>query len=96
MSFARRRHHAVPRTVSRPARRLGDRPRRWREGLWSLQLTQLRDFATDRHRTVDDTPAGGGAGMVLKPDMLAAAIDAVSHAERSAAAAADVARAASR
>jgi tRNA (guanine37-N1)-methyltransferase len=47
-------------------------------GLWSLQLTQFRDFATDRHRTVDDTPAGGGAGMVLKPDILAAAIDAVS------------------
>ena len=48
------------------------------EGLWSLRLTQLRDFATDRHRTVDDTPAGGGPGMVLKPDILAAAIDAVS------------------
>jgi tRNA (guanine37-N1)-methyltransferase len=39
----------------------------------------LRDFATDRHHSVDDTPAGGGAGMVLKPDVLAAAIDAVSH-----------------
>ena len=49
------------------------------EGLWSLKLTQLRDYATDRHRSVDDTPAGGGAGMVLKPDVLAAAIDAVSH-----------------
>ena len=48
------------------------------EGLWSLKATQLRDFATDRHRTVDDTPAGGGPGMVLKPDILAAAIDAVS------------------
>ncbi|WP_299751623.1 tRNA (guanosine(37)-N1)-methyltransferase TrmD [Devosia sp.] len=47
------------------------------DGLWSLQTTQLRDFATDRHRTVDDTPSGGGAGMVLKPDILAAAIDAV-------------------
>jgi tRNA (guanine37-N1)-methyltransferase len=47
------------------------------EGLWSLRTTQLRDFAADRHRTVDDTPAGGGAGMVLKPDILAAAIDAV-------------------
>jgi tRNA (guanine37-N1)-methyltransferase len=50
------------------------------EGLWSLQVTQLRDFATDRHRSVDDTPAGGGPGMVLKPDVLAAAIDAVSPA----------------
>ena len=48
-------------------------------GLWSLKLTQLRDFATDKHHSVDDTPAGGGAGMVLKPDVLAAAIDAVSH-----------------
>jgi tRNA (guanine37-N1)-methyltransferase len=48
------------------------------EGLWSLHTTHLRDFATDRHRTVDDTPSGGGAGMVLKPDILAAAIDAVS------------------
>jgi tRNA (guanine37-N1)-methyltransferase len=49
------------------------------QGLWSLRLTQLRDFATDKHHSVDDTPAGGGAGMVLKPDVLAAAIDAVSH-----------------
>jgi tRNA (guanine37-N1)-methyltransferase len=49
------------------------------EGRWSLALTQLRDFATVKHRSVDDTPAGGGAGMVLRPDVLAAAIDAVSH-----------------
>ncbi len=48
--------------------------------LWSLDTTHLRDFATDRHRTVDDTPSGGGAGMVLKPDILAKAIDAVSPA----------------
>lgn len=48
------------------------------EGLWALSATQLRDFATDRHRTVDDTPSGGGAGMVLKPDILARAIDTVS------------------
>lgn len=48
------------------------------DGLWSLSTTQLRDFATDRHRTVDDTPSGGGAGMVLKPDILSRAIDAVS------------------
>jgi tRNA (guanine37-N1)-methyltransferase len=50
------------------------------EGRWSLNVTQLRDFATDKHRTVDDTPAGGGPGMVLKPDILAAAIDAVAPA----------------
>jgi tRNA (guanine37-N1)-methyltransferase len=48
-------------------------------GLWSLELTQLRDHAADKHRSVDDTPAGGGAGMVLKPDVLAAAIDSVSQ-----------------
>lgn len=48
------------------------------DGLWSLRTTQIRDFATDRHRTVDDTPAGGGAGMVLRADILARAIDAVS------------------
>lgn len=48
-----------------------------REELWDLKATQLRDFATDRHRTVDDTPSGGGAGMVLRPDILAGAIDAV-------------------
>lgn len=48
------------------------------QGHWSLRVTQLRDFAADRHRTVDDTPAGGGPGMVLKPDILALAIDRVS------------------
>lgn len=46
-------------------------------GDWSLDPVQIRDFATDRHRTVDDTPAGGGAGMVLKPDVLARAIDSL-------------------
>lgn len=51
------------------------------EGRWTLRATQLRDFATDRHRTVDDTPAGGGPGMVLRPDVLARAIDAVSPAD---------------
>ncbi|GLQ39509.1 tRNA (guanine-N(1)-)-methyltransferase [Rhizobium albus] len=44
-------------------------------GDWSLEAVQIRDFAEDRHRTVDDTPAGGGAGMVLRPDILARAID---------------------
>lgn len=46
-------------------------------GDWSCETVQIRDFATDRHRTVDDTPAGGGAGMVLKADVLAAALDSV-------------------
>ena len=44
-------------------------------GKWSIDAVQIRDFATDKHRTVDDTPAGGGAGMVLRADVLAAAID---------------------
>lgn len=48
-----------------------------REEAWSLETVQIRDFATDRHRSVDDTPAGGGAGMVLRADVLAAAIDSV-------------------
>ena len=47
------------------------------EGIWSLEATNIRDFATDKHRSVDDTPAGGGAGMVLRPDVLAAALDSV-------------------
>jgi len=46
-------------------------------GDWSCETVQIRDFATDKHRTVDDTPAGGGAGMVLKPDVIAAAFDSV-------------------
>ncbi len=45
------------------------------EGTWSLDAVQIRDFATDKHRSVDDTPAGGGAGMVMRADVLAAAID---------------------
>ena len=44
-------------------------------GTWSLDLVQIRDFASDKHRTVDDTPAGGGAGMVMRADVLAKAID---------------------
>ena len=47
------------------------------DGIWSLEAANIRDFASDRHRSVDDTPAGGGAGMVLRPDVLAAAIDSV-------------------
>ena len=45
------------------------------EGIWSCDPIQIRDFATDKHRSVDDTPAGGGAGMVLRADVLAAAVD---------------------
>lgn len=46
------------------------------QGVWSLDVRDIRTHATDRHRSVDDHPAGGGPGMVLKPDVLAAAIDA--------------------
>jgi len=46
-------------------------------GIWSLDAVDIRSHATDRHRTVDDTPAGGGPGMVMKADVLARAIDAV-------------------
>lgn len=46
-------------------------------GDWAIETVQIRDFATDRHRSVDDTPAGGGAGMVLRPDVLARAIDSI-------------------
>ena len=44
-------------------------------GTWAIDAVQTRDFAADKHRTVDDTPAGGGAGMVLRVDVLAAAVD---------------------
>jgi len=46
-------------------------------GLWSLQATDIRDFAEDRHRSVDDTPSGGGAGMVMRADIVAKAVDEV-------------------
>jgi tRNA (guanine37-N1)-methyltransferase len=45
-------------------------------GAWALDIADIRDFATDKHRSVDDTPAGGGPGMVMKPDVLGRAIDA--------------------
>jgi len=48
-------------------------------GLWSLDAIDIRDHATDRHRSVDDTPAGGGPGMVMKADVLARAIDAAGN-----------------
>ncbi len=46
-------------------------------GSWSLKVTDIRDFGLGRHRSVDDTPFGGGAGMVLRPDVLDAAIGSV-------------------
>ncbi|MFL6805369.1 MAG: tRNA (guanosine(37)-N1)-methyltransferase TrmD [Xanthobacteraceae bacterium] len=46
-------------------------------GIWSLETIDIRAHATDKHRSVDDTPVGGGPGMVMKPDVLARAIDSV-------------------
>lgn len=46
-------------------------------GIWSLETVQMRDFATGRHHSVDDTPFGGGAGMVLRPDVVDAAVESV-------------------
>ena len=48
-------------------------------GIWSLDTINIRDFGTGKHRQVDDTPAGGGPGMVLKPDVLANAIDSINE-----------------
>ena len=48
-------------------------------GIWSLDTHDIRNAATDKHRTIDDTPAGGGPGMVMKADILARALDAVPH-----------------
>jgi len=47
------------------------------DGLWALEAVNIRDFATDRHQTVDDTPFGGGAGMVMRPDVVDAALSGV-------------------
>jgi tRNA (guanine37-N1)-methyltransferase len=47
------------------------------QGIWALEAVQIRDFAADRHRSVDDTPAGGGAGMVMRADVLGSAVDHV-------------------
>ena len=58
-------------------------------GLWSLEALDIRAHATDKHRTVDDTPAGGGPGMVMRADVLARAIDAAAPAGRCAPAPAD-------
>jgi tRNA (guanine37-N1)-methyltransferase len=51
-------------------------------GAWSLDVADIRTFATDKHRSVDDTPAGGGPGMVMKADVLGRAIDAAATDQR--------------
>jgi tRNA (guanine37-N1)-methyltransferase len=48
-----------------------------RDGLWSLETVNLRDFGIGPHKSVDDTPAGGGAGMVIRADVAAAALDSI-------------------
>jgi tRNA (guanine37-N1)-methyltransferase len=53
-----------------------------REGVWSLETVNLRDFGAGPHKSVDDTPAGGGAGMVIRADVAAAAIDSIPTGDR--------------
>ena len=53
-----------------------------KEGIWALDALQIRDFAADKHRTVDDTPCGGGAGMVLRADVVDAACEGADIAGR--------------
>ena len=55
-----------------------------KRGLWALDVLDIRDFARDKHRSVDDTPFGGGAGMVLRPDVVDAALAAAAPKARSA------------
>src|SRR5690606_1888725 len=52
------------------------------EGLWALDTVNIRDFSDNPYRSVDDTPAGGGAGLVMRADILARAIDSIPRAER--------------
>jgi tRNA (guanine37-N1)-methyltransferase len=51
-------------------------------GLWSLETVDIRDFTTDRHRSVDDTPAGGGPGMIMRADVLGRAVDSAANGDR--------------
>ena len=57
-----------------------DRARK--DAIWSLETLDIREFSDHKHRSVDDTPAGGGAGMVLRPDVVASAVDAVDPGDR--------------
>ena len=50
-----------------------------KEKIWSFKTVNIRDYAEDKHKTVDDTPYGGGSGMLMKPDVLAKSIDPVSY-----------------
>jgi len=55
-----------------------------KNGIWSLEVVDIREFARDKHRSVDDAGFGGGPGMVMRPDILAAAIDHTVSADRDA------------
>ena len=52
-----------------------------KSGIWGLETVDIRDFASDKHRSVDDTPSGGGPGMVMRADIVAGAIDKVREKE---------------
>ena len=52
------------------------------QGLWALDTVNIRDFTDNKYGSVDDTPAGGGAGLVMRADLLATAVDSVERAER--------------
>ena len=52
------------------------------KGVWSLHPVNIRDFASDKHKTVDDVPFGGGAGMVMKPDVLESALLSIPSSRR--------------
>lgn len=54
-----------------------------REGIWRLETVDIRDFARDKHRSVDDAPFGGGPGMVMRPDVVEAAIAGAGGSARS-------------
>ena len=71
----RHRPHPLSRNVPRPARPVAC-GRRARRGLWALNAHDIREHGLGRHRAVDDTPAGGGPGMVLRADVIAASLDA--------------------
>ena len=53
-----------------------------RQGMWELETVDIRAFGLGKHRTVDDSPSGGGAGMVMRADVAAAAIDSVEQGGR--------------
>jgi len=71
--LARDRANDLPGNAPGPTRLFAGR-QALKAGLWRLETVDIRDFAGDKHRSVDDTPFGGGPGMVMRPDVLDAAI----------------------